>query len=69
MHTRAARKLGESRDRMHLLNAWREALVFTPRERAALAWTEALTLVSQTMHPTRSTTKCTGTFRKRKSST
>lgn len=43
MHTREARKLGESDDRMHLLDAWREAPVFTPRERAALAWTEALT--------------------------
>jgi len=51
MHTRDARKLGESDDRMHLLNAWREAPVFTPRERAALAWTEALTLVSQTHVP------------------
>ena len=36
MHTRDARKHGESDDRMHLLNAWREAPVFTPRERAAL---------------------------------
>jgi AhpD family alkylhydroperoxidase len=46
MHTRDARKLGESEDRMHLLNAWREAPVFSARERAALAWTEALTLVA-----------------------
>ena len=51
MHTRDARKHGESDDRMHLLDAWREAPVFTPRERAALAWTEALTLVSQTHVP------------------
>lgn len=51
MHTRDARKLGESDDRMHLLDAWREAPVFTPRERAALAWTEALTLVSKTHVP------------------
>ena len=51
MHTREARKLGESDDRMYLLDAWREAPVFTPRERAALAWTEALTLVSQTHVP------------------
>ena len=48
MHTRDARKLGESDDRMHLLDAWREAPIFTARERAALAWTEALTLVSKT---------------------
>ncbi len=51
MHTRDARKIGENDDRMHLLNAWREAPVFTPRERAALAWTEALTLVSETHVP------------------
>jgi AhpD family alkylhydroperoxidase len=51
MHTRDARKLGASDDRMHLLDAWREAPVFTARERAALAWTEALTLVSKTHVP------------------
>ena len=51
MHTRDARKIGESDDRMHLLNAWQEAPVFTEKERAALAWTEALTLVSQTHVP------------------
>ena len=51
MHTRDARKLGETDDRMHLLNAWREAPVFSARERAALAWTEALTLVSETHVP------------------
>jgi AhpD family alkylhydroperoxidase len=51
MHTRNARKIGETDDRMHLLNAWREAPVFTERERAALAWTEALTLVSETHVP------------------
>ena len=51
MHTRDARKLGESDERMHLLNAWREAPIFTARERAALAWTEALTLVAQTHVP------------------
>jgi AhpD family alkylhydroperoxidase len=47
MHAREAREHGESDDRIHLLNAWREAGVFTPRERAALAWTEALTLVAE----------------------
>jgi alkylhydroperoxidase family enzyme len=36
---------------MHLLDAWREAPVFTPRARAALAWTEALTLVSKAHVP------------------
>ncbi len=47
MHTTDARKLGESDERMHLLNAWREAPVFNARERAALAWTEAVTLISR----------------------
>jgi alkylhydroperoxidase family enzyme len=46
MHTNEARKAGETDDRMHLLNAWREAPVFSARERAALAWVEAVTLVS-----------------------
>ena len=46
MHVRDARKLGESDERMHLLNAWHEAPIFTPRERAAIAWTEAVTLVT-----------------------
>jgi AhpD family alkylhydroperoxidase len=47
MHTAEARKLGESDERMHLLNAWREAPVFTERERAALAWLEAVTLITE----------------------
>jgi AhpD family alkylhydroperoxidase len=47
MHTTDARKLGESDERMHLLNAWREAPVFSERERAALAWVEAVTLVAE----------------------
>jgi AhpD family alkylhydroperoxidase len=48
MHTRDARKAGETEARLYLLNAWREAPHYTPRERAALAWTEALTLVAET---------------------
>src|SRR5471032_253969 len=47
MHTTEARKFGENDERMHLLNAWREAPVFTERERAALAWVEALTLITE----------------------
>ena len=47
MHTNDARKAGESDERMHLLNAWREVAVFSARERAALAWTEAITLISE----------------------
>ncbi|MBU8537619.1 carboxymuconolactone decarboxylase family protein [Falsiroseomonas tokyonensis] len=48
MHARDARKAGETEARIYLLNAWREAPHYTPRERAALAWTEALTLVAST---------------------
>ena len=43
MHTRAARSIGESEERIYLLNAWRESTLFSERERAALAWTEAVT--------------------------
>jgi AhpD family alkylhydroperoxidase len=51
MHTRDARKAGETEARLYLLNAWREAPHYTPRERAALAWTEALTLIAETGAP------------------
>jgi AhpD family alkylhydroperoxidase len=51
MHTRDARKAGEGEARLYLLDAWREAPHYTPRERAALAWTEALTLVARTRAP------------------
>lgn len=51
MHTTDARAAGETDLRMHLLAAWRESPLFSERERAALAWTEALTLVSQTHAP------------------
>ncbi|MGE5159355.1 MAG: carboxymuconolactone decarboxylase family protein [Gemmatimonas sp.] len=51
MHTQDARKHGETEQRLYLLNAWREAPLYTERERAALAWTDALTLISQTHAP------------------
>src|ERR1700732_2245951 len=51
MHTQEARKQGETEQRLYLLNAWRESPVYTDRERAALAWTEAVTLVSETHVP------------------
>jgi AhpD family alkylhydroperoxidase len=51
MHTQDARKQGETEQRLYLLNAWRESPVYTDRERAALAWTEAVTLVAQTHVP------------------
>ena len=46
MHSKDARATGESEQRLYLLNAWREAPFYTPRERAALAWAEAVTLVA-----------------------
>ncbi|WP_164014360.1 carboxymuconolactone decarboxylase family protein [Pyxidicoccus trucidator] len=51
MHALDARKHGETEERIYLLSAWRESPLFTDRERAALGWTEALTLVSQTHAP------------------
>jgi AhpD family alkylhydroperoxidase len=51
MHTQDARKRGETEQRLYLLNAWREAPVYTERERAALAWTEAVTLIAETHAP------------------
>jgi AhpD family alkylhydroperoxidase len=51
MHTAEARKKGETEERLYLLDAWRESPLYSPRERAALNWTEALTLVSETRAP------------------
>lgn len=51
MHTRDARAHGETEERLYLLDAWRESPLYTERERAALAWTESLTLISQTHAP------------------
>jgi AhpD family alkylhydroperoxidase len=47
MHTKDARAGGESEQRLYALSAWRETPFFTPRERAALAWTEAITNIQQ----------------------
>lgn len=51
MHALEARKAGETEERLYLLDAWRESPLYTDRERAALAWTEALTLVAETRAP------------------
>lgn len=51
LHSADARKRGESERRLHAVAVWREAPFFTERERAALAWTEALTRVSETRAP------------------
>ncbi|HLJ16020.1 MAG TPA: carboxymuconolactone decarboxylase family protein [Bryobacteraceae bacterium] len=51
MHSKDARAAGESEQRLYLLNAWRESPFYSDRERAALAWTEALTLIADTHAP------------------
>jgi AhpD family alkylhydroperoxidase len=47
MHTKELRADGESEQRLYLLDAWRECPFYSERERAALAWTEAVTLVTE----------------------
>src|SRR5690606_22419734 len=51
MHVSDALKNGEQPMRLHLLDAWRESPLFSDRERAALGWTEALTMVAKTHAP------------------
>ena len=51
MHTTDARKAGETDRRLHGVSVWRETPFFTPREQAALAWTEALTSLATTHAP------------------
>jgi alkylhydroperoxidase family enzyme len=46
MHTKDARAHGETEQRLYALSAWRETPFFSARERAALAWTEAVTLIA-----------------------
>ena len=46
MHSKDLRAEGETEQRLYVLDAWREAPFYTDRERAALAWTEAVTLVT-----------------------
>ena len=47
MHTKDARIAGETEQRLYALSAWRETPFYTDRERAALEWTEALTVISE----------------------
>jgi len=51
MHVKDALKNGETDQRIHMLDAWRESSLFTDRERAALNWTESLTRVAKTHAP------------------
>jgi AhpD family alkylhydroperoxidase len=47
MHSKDARAAGETEQRLYLLDAWRETPLYSERERAALAWTEAVTRVAE----------------------
>lgn len=51
MHSKDARAAGDTEQRLYELNAWRETPFYSERERAALEWTESLTLISQTHAP------------------
>ena len=51
MHSQDARRAGEREERLHLLAAWRESSLYNERERAALAWTEAVTHLAETAAP------------------
>src|SRR5690348_16724271 len=51
MHTKELRADGESEQRLYLLNAWRESPFYSDRERAALAWAEAVTLLPHSEVP------------------
>ena len=51
MHSKDARKQGETEQRLYLLNAWHESPAYTPAEKAALAWTDALTSIAETHAP------------------
>jgi len=51
MHSKDARAAGETEQRLYGLSAWREAPYYTPRERAALEWTEAVTLLASSQVP------------------
>lgn len=51
MHTKDARAGGETEQRLYALTAWRETPFYTLRERAALAWTEAITLIGEDHAP------------------
>ena len=62
MHRKDAIKRGETEDRLLLLDAWRESELYTERERAALAWAEALTRIAETHAPDAVYEKAQSTF-------
>ncbi len=62
MHTHDARASGETEDRLHLLNAWRESSLYSEREQAALAWAEDLTRIETSRAPDATYTKVAAQF-------
>jgi AhpD family alkylhydroperoxidase len=62
MHTKDARAIGESEQRLYALPAWRETPFFTPRERAALAFTESVTLAAADHVPDEASTQVAAEF-------
>ena len=62
MHTKDARAIGESEQRLYALPAWRETPFFDERERAALAFTEAVTLLAETHVPQEAYDAAAGQF-------
>jgi AhpD family alkylhydroperoxidase len=62
MHSKHALKLGESTARLLLLDAWQESALYSERERAALAWTDSLTRISQTHAPDSDFERVRGNF-------
>ena len=69
MHSIDARAAGESEQRLYTLEAWRETPFFSDRERAALAWTESLTLIAQPTPPMTSTPTYKSISARKRSST
>ena len=62
MHRHDALKLGETEDRLLLLDAWHESQLYTPRERAALAWAESLTRIAESRAPDAAYEEARGAF-------
>jgi AhpD family alkylhydroperoxidase len=62
MHSRDARKFGESQERLDLVSVWHEAPCFSAREQAALAWTEALTAIAEGHVPDHVYTRASAQF-------
>jgi AhpD family alkylhydroperoxidase len=62
LHRHEALKLGETEDRLLLLDAWHESQLYSSRERAALAWAESLTRIAKTHAPDEAYEAARGTF-------